>query len=130
MNMDMERVRRLNGLQLAFIGDTVYDLYVRGAVLEEHDGCMRDLHRRAVSRVNAGAQARVFDALEPLLTQEEAEVARRARNAHTRPPKNQDPAAYCRATALEALIGYLYLCGRQERLRTLMDAIPKEEQNG
>ncbi len=91
---------------------------------------MRDLHRRAAARVNAGAQAKAFDALEPLLTDEEAEVARRARNAHTRPPKNQDPAAYCRATALEALIGYLYLCGRLDRLGALLNSIPKEEQNG
>lgn len=128
--MDEKRVRQLNGLQLAFIGDTVYDLFARGDVLERHDESVQKLHRRAVARVNAAAQARAFDRVEPMLTQEEADVARRARNAHSRPPKNQDPGDYSRATALEALCGYLYLCGRRDRLRQLLGEINKEEQNG
>ena len=64
--MEEASVRRLNGLQLAFIGDTVYDLYARGRALEEHDESVRQLHRRAVARVNAAAQARAFAAVEPL----------------------------------------------------------------
>lgn len=118
--MDEKRVRQLNGLQLAFIGDTIYDLFVRGDVLERHDESVQKLHRHAIARVNAAAQARAFDRVEPMLTQEEADVARRARNAHSRPPKNQDPGDYSRATALEALCGYLYLCGRHDRLQQLL----------
>lgn len=117
------RVRGLNGVQLAFVGDTIYDLYARTQVLEEHDACVRELHRRAVAHVNARAQARAFAAVEPLLTEEEADVARRGRNAHSRPPKNQDPGDYARATALEALVGYLYLLGRHSRLEELFAAI-------
>lgn len=128
--MDEKRVRQLNGLQLAFIGDTIYDLFVRGDVLERHDESVQKLHRHAIARVNAAAQARAFDRVEPMLTQEEADVARRARNAHSRPPKNQDPGDYSRATALEALCGYLYLCGRHDRLQQLLGEINKEEQNG
>lgn len=128
--MDEKRVRQLNGLQLAFIGDTIYDLFVRGDVLERHDESVQKLHKRAVARVNAAAQARAFDRVEPLLTQEEADVARRARNAHSRPPKHQDPGDYSRATALEALCGYLYLCGRHDRLGQLLGEINREEQNG
>lgn len=127
--MEEASVRRLNGLQLAFIGDTVYDLYARGRALEEHDACVRELHRRAVAHVNARAQARAFAAVEPLLTEEEADVARRGRNAHSRPPKNQDPGDYARATALEALCGYLYLMGRNERLDELMRVIRQEEED-
>lgn len=127
--MEEASVRRLNGLQLAFIGDTVYDLYARGCALEEHDACVRELHRRAVAHVNARAQARAFAAVEPLLTEEEADVARRGRNAHSRPPKNQDPGDYARATALEALCGYLYLMGRNERLDELMRVIRQEEED-
>lgn len=123
------RVRGLNGVQLAFVGDTIYDLYARTQVLEEHDACVRELHRRAVAHVNARAQARAFAAVEPLLTEEEADVARRGRNAHSRPPKNQDPADYARATALEALCGYLYLMGRNERLDELMRVIRQEEED-
>ena len=111
-------------------GDTIYDLFVRGDVLDRHDESVQKLHRRAISRVNAAAQARAFDRIEPLLTQEEADVARRARNAHSRPPKNQNPGDYSRATALEALCGYLYLCGRHERLQQLLGTINQEEQNG
>ena len=123
------RVRGLNGVQLAFVGDTIYDLYARTQVLEEHDACVRELHRRAVAHVNAHAQARAFAAVEPLLTEEEADVARRGRNAHARPPKNQDPGDYARATALEALCGYLYLMGRNERLDELMRVIRQEEED-
>lgn len=122
------RVRGLNGVQLAFVGDTIYDLYARTQVLEEHDACVRELHRRAVARVNAAAQARAFAAVEPLLSEEEADVARRGRNAHSRPPKNQDPGDYARATALEALVGYLYLLGRHSRLEELFAAIRRTEE--
>lgn len=122
------RVRGLNGVQLAFVGDTIYDLYARTQVLEEHDACVRELHRRAVAHVNARAQARAFAAVEPLLTEEEADVARRGRNAHSRPPKNQDPGDYARATALEALVGYLYLLGRYSRLEELFAAIRRTEE--
>ena len=121
-------MRGLNGVQLAFVGDTIYDLYARTQVLEEHDACVRELHRRAVAHVNARAQARAFAAVESLLTEEEADVARRGRNAHSRPPKNQDPGDYARATALEALVGYLYLLGRHSRLEELFAAIRRTEE--
>ena len=122
-------MRGLNGVQLAFVGDTIYDLYARTQVLEEHDACVRELHRRADAHVNARAQVLAFAAVEPLLTEEEADVARRGRNAHSRPPKNQDPGDYARATALEALCGYLYLMGRNERLDELMRVIRQEEED-
>ena len=125
--MDIKEVRRLNGLQLAFVGDTIYDLFVRTDVLEKHDESVQKLHRHAIARVNAGAQARAYERIEGLLNEEEHDVARRARNAHSRPPKNQDPGDYSKATALEALCGYLYLSGQLERLQTLCDVIRKEE---
>lgn len=127
-NMDIQEVRRLNGLQLAYIGDTIYDLFVRTEILAHHDESVNRLHRRAVERVNAGAQAKAFDRIESLLTEEEADVARRARNAHSHPPKNQNPGDYSRATALEALCGYLYLAGRMERLEELLNIILQEEE--
>lgn len=128
--MTESEIKRLNGLQLAFIGDTIYDLYVRTDVLSKHDESVQKLHKHAVARVNAGAQARAFERIEPMLDEEEHDVARRARNAHSRPPKNQNPGDYSKATALEALCGYLYLSGRYERLKTLMEEIGKEEEHG
>ena len=127
--MDIKEVQRLNGLQLAYIGDTVYDLFVRTDIMEKHDESVQKLHKRAVMRVNAAAQARAFDLIEGMLTEEEHDVARRARNAHSRPPKNQNPGDYSRATALEALCGYLYLSGRKERLKELFEIIRKEDRN-
>ena len=116
-------------LELAYLGDTLWDLFVREELVRT-GGRMRDLHRAAVARVNAGAQSRALARIETELTDEETAVVRRARNARQTPPRHADPAEYCRATALEALFGYLYLTGRSERMRELMlraeDRAPKE----
>ena len=117
-----------NPLSLAFVGDTVWDLLTRQHLLlsQAH---VNALHRQAVKLVNAGAQAQAAALIEPLLTEEEANVFRRGQNAHTRhhTPKNQDPYAYSRATGLEALFGYLYLTGQNERILELYDiGVPME----
>ena len=106
-------------LELAYLGDTLWDLFVREELVKT-GGRMKELHRAAVARVRASAQSRALARIEEDLTEEEAAVVRRARNAHQTPPKNADPADYCRATALEALFGYLYLTGQLERMKTLM----------
>ena len=73
-------------------------------------------------------QAEAFLRVEEMLSEEEAAVARRARNTNQSPPKNADPAEYHRATALEALIGYLYVTGRRERMRQILEtALPPEQ---
>ncbi len=111
----------INSLELAYLGDTLYDLYVRERLVRR-GGHVKTLHRKAVSRVCAAAQSRALTRLEPLLTPDEADVVRRARNAHQTPPKNADPADYHRATSLEALLGWLYLTGQRDRLHVLLDA--------
>ena len=90
-------------LQLAFVGDTVYDLFVRERLVRG-GGRMDDLHRAAVRYVCAAAQSEALARVEPLLTEEEAAVVRRARNARQTPPRHASIAEYHRATALEALI--------------------------
>ena len=117
-----EAARLKNPLALAFMGDTVWDLLVRGMLLQT-PAKANALHRQAIARVNAGAQAEVYMRLEEHLTPEEAEIARRGMNAHARHnvPKNQNPLDYSRATGLEALLGYLYLTGQGERLLELFD---------
>lgn len=119
-----QEARMKNPLSLAFVGDTVWDLLIRQRLLlsQAH---VNALHKQAVAQVNAGAQALAAAALEPLLTPEEADVFRRGQNAHARhnAPKNQDPVAYSRATALEALLGYLYLTGQEERILALFDTL-------
>lgn len=113
--------RAMNPLQLAYLGDTLHDLYVRSLLLR-HRASVGAMHKRAVRMVSAGAQAAMLEAIAPQLTEEEADVARRGRNAQAKhaPPRHQDAADYARATGLEALWGYLYLCERTDRLLALM----------
>ena len=119
-----------NPLALAFVGDTVWDLLTRQKLLlsQAH---VNVLHKQAVGQVNAGAQAQAADRMEPHLTEAEGDIFRRGQNAHARhnTPKNQDPYAYSRATALEALLGYLYLTGQTERILELY-AIAMPAQGG
>ena len=114
-------------LELAYLGDTLYDLYVRRRLVVA-GGRMKDLHRAAVSQVCASAQSKALARVENMLTEEEQGVVRRARNARQTPPKNADPGDYHRATAFEALLGYLYLMRREERLHEiLLTANPDKE---
>ena len=113
-------------LELAYLGDTVYDLYVRSHLVQK-GGKVGALHRKAISFVCAHAQAEAFGRIEEMLTEEESAVARRARNANQNPPKNADAGEYHRATALEALLGWLYATGCRERLAELLEkALPPE----
>ncbi len=113
-------------LELAYLGDTLYDLYVRSHLIER-GGRVADMHRRAIHLVCAHAQSEALFRIEETLTEEEAAVVRRARNARQAPPKNADAGEYHRATALEALIGYLYATGRTERMNALLTAaLPPE----
>ena len=114
----------LNGLSLAFIGDSVFEILVREHLLENGSMPVGKLHSLAVKVVNASAQARFFDLLEPLLSEEETSALHRGRNASaTHVPKGAYAIEYRKATGLEALFGWLYLKGQNERLRELFDVI-------
>lgn len=121
--------RTLNPLQMAYIGDTVHDLYVRSRLVARGMS-VGAMHRQAVRMVSAAAQARMLEAIEGELTEAEADIARRGRNAQAKhaAPKNADPADYAHATGLEALWGYLYITKQNERLSALMaDALARTE---
>ena len=113
--------REYNPLQMAYIGDTVHDLYVRSLLLARGMTVGR-MHKQAIRMVSAFAQARMLEAIEPELNEQETDIARRGRNAQAKhaAPKNADPADYAHATGLEALWGYLYLSGETQRLDTLI----------
>ena len=114
-------VRELNPLQMAYVGDTVHDLYVRSMLLSK-GMTVGKMHKQAVRMVSAGAQARMLEAIEPELSEAEADIARRGRNSQAKhaAPKHADPADYAHATGLEALWGYLYLSGQSKRLDELI----------
>jgi ribonuclease-3 family protein len=94
---------------LAYIGDAVYELYVRQAFLSPPRR-LNDHHRCVVSQVRAEQQAQYLDAIESALSETELDVVRRGRNATGRVPRRTNRTTYQRATSLEALVGYLYLC--------------------
>ena len=111
---------------LAFYGDSVYETLVRSKIVREHHTNAGRLHELSVERVRASYQSEAVGVIEPLLTEREADILRRGRNAGgVSVPKSAKPSEYRRATALEALFGYLSLTGQQERLETLFEAIYK-----
>ncbi len=114
-------IRTYSPLTLAYIGDAIYDLVIRTIVVERGNTSPNKLHRKTVKYVSAVVQAKLIDGLWEELTQEEQEICRRGRNAKSyTTAKNASVIEYRKATGLEALCGYLYLCGRQERLLCLI----------
>ena len=113
--------KQLSPLTLAFIGDCVFDLYVREEIVCQANRPVKELNKMKVDKVRCEAQAEMFRRIEPMLTEEELDIYRRGRNAHTgHTPKNASSADYHSATGLEALFGYLYLSGNTARIAELM----------
>ena len=114
-------IRTYSPLTLAYIGDAIYDLVIRTVVVERANRPNGDLHHISVKYVNAGAQAKMIEALQDKLTEEEQSVYRRGKNSkpHTM-AKNATPADYRKATGFEAVMGYLYLKGETERMLELI----------
>lgn len=129
-NMTRQEVNQISALGLAHLGDGVFELLVR-TWLCTHGGCKAGkLHKQTVSHVSAPAQAARMDRLLPLLTEEEADLYRRGRNAHTHAvPKNATHEQYSKATGLECLFGSLYLMGQRERINELF-VLTMEEPHG
>ena len=114
-------VRSYSPLALAYIGDDVYDVVVRTFVVEHANRSAYDLHKISSHFVKAQTQAAMIEALEELLTEEEEAVYKRGRNAKAyTTAKNASVADYRKATGLEALMGYLYLSDRMDRVLELM----------
>ncbi len=122
-NIKAEEAELLSPLVLAFVGDTVYDLYVRTMLVSSSANGVDKLHKTATKYVNCAAQSDSIKKIEPMLTEKEVAVFKRGRNAKSHPPKNADMAQYHNATGLEALIGYLFLTGADNRLDEIIKAI-------
>lgn len=126
-----ESPSQLPALNLAYIGDTVYDLYVRTFLVHRFGGNAHSLHLLSSRIVCAAGQAAAFHRMESVLTEEEMSVFKRGRNAHSATvPKNASITDYRTATGVETLIGYLYLNGRDDRLNILMKYATEELNNG
>lgn len=114
-------VRAYSPLTLAYIGDAVYDVIIRTVVVERSNRPANELHKKTSSFVKAQTQAEMIEALLPLLSEEEEAVYKRGRNAKSyTSAKNASIGDYRKATGFEALIGYLYLQDRTERVLELV----------
>jgi len=110
-------------LVLAFVGDSVFDLYVRSHLALNALGKVNILHKKAVSLVNASAQAKLLSSIKDKLTPEELAIYNRGKNAKSVAAPHVNPKDYSIATGLEALLGVLYLKGENDRINELFAAI-------
>lgn len=116
--------KSLSPVTLAFIGDGVFELMVRERLLQDGVMPVRKLHVKAAGRVNGAAQALAYDMLLTVCNDEEQSILKRGRNVSlSRMPNSCTSQQYHKATAIEALFGYLYLNGDIERLKTIFDLI-------
>lgn len=115
-------VRTLSSLTLAFIGDSVYELFIRTKILSDGNRPANELHKIAVGYVKAKAQSTAMHMIRDSLSEEELTIYKRGRNTNIHTvPKNADMNDYRQATGLEALIGYLYITNQQKRLYEIME---------
>lgn len=125
-----DQIRAISSIGLAHLGDGVYELLVRAWLCAHGRATGRGLHRAAVELVKAPAQAERAERILPLLTEEEMAVYKRGRNAHVHTvPHSASRTDYLKATALECLLGDLYLRGQRERINELFAVMMEEEQD-
>lgn len=127
LNATQETINTISNLGLAHLGDGVYELMVRSWLCLHGKATAKGLHRAAVHYVAAPSQAQRAEKILPLLTQEEQDVYRRGRNASPHSiPQNASREEYQAATAVEALFGWLYLRGCNDRLNELFERMMEE----
>lgn len=115
-------INTMSPLTWAYVGDCVYELYIRTYLIETSSKKPHYLHIESTKYVKAKAQAEILKKIKERLTEEENEIIRRTRNTQNyHLPKNTNLADYAYATALEGLIGYLYLTGKEKRLNQILD---------
>src|SRR5665648_78233 len=119
----MRNWQEMNALTLAYLGDAVYELWVRTHMLELGHEKVKELHKQAVSYVRASTQAQILHVLLPELNAIEHQVVLRGRNAKGGHPKNVDVVTYRHATAFESLVGYWHLNRQNERMQWAFDQV-------
>ena len=120
-NNDIDRMNMLSPLVWAYIGDAYYEMFVRTYLVNNSNAKPHKLHVEAIKYVSARAQANMLDKINSILTEEELDIVRRGRNTENHHvAKNSNLAEYAKSTAFEALIGYLYLTHKDERLDEIL----------
>jgi ribonuclease-3 family protein len=112
--------KQLSPLNLAFVGDCIYEILVRESLVTSANRPVNDLHKQSVKFVSARAQTQAFEKIKDTLTEEELAVFKRGRNAKVgHSPKSATEGEYHCATGVEALFGYLYLNDEIDRIKEL-----------
>ena len=123
-----EEVNRLSPLVWAYIGDAVFETFIRMHLINQSNAKPHKLHIESIQYVKAKAQAEILKKLQENLTQKELEIVKRGRNVQNHHvAKNANVADYSQSTAFEALIGYLYLTKQDERLEEILNLSIKEK---
>ena len=121
MNELEKRINELSPLTWAYVGDAVYELYIREKLVNNFKFKPNKLHKESIKYVKASAQASILKILENNLSEKEKEIVKRARNTKNHHiPKNADVTDYMYSTAFEGLIGYLYLTKQENRLQDIL----------
>lgn len=129
--LPLEQPAGLSPALLAYVGDAVFEVYVRSVLAVKWAGNMDEIHNQAVLSVKAEAQARMLKYIEDLLTDEEKDIVRRGRNSKAgHIPKNAAMMDYRYSTAFESLIGFLYLGGYHRRLNEILSKLEGHILNG
>lgn len=118
-----KRWQDVNILLLAYLGDAVYELWVRKHLLEKRIEKVEEMHKTAISYVQAKTQAGILKHIREDLDETENDVVMRGRNTKGHHPKNIDVVTYRHATAFEALVGYWYLTDKKMRMKEIFDRI-------
>lgn len=128
-NKSLHEIKQKSPVELAFVGDAVYELMVREYISLHHDAPAGKLHSMCVEYVRAEAQVKAFEKIQNVLTEDELDFVRKGRNANkVTASKNAEPAAYRIATGVETMFGYLYLTGSNDRIRELFNMIFEEQE--
>ncbi len=115
--------KNYSALTLAYIGDCVYELYVRGYLIQKSDQKVNLLHKTSTGFVCAKAQAELYHRIKDMLSEDETAVFHRGRNTKSHVPKNAVVSDYRIATGIEALFGYLYITGKKDRISELLQQL-------
>ncbi len=133
LQKDLPPAESISPVALAYVGDTLFDLFLRSALIKSPALSPHEMHVKASFYAKAAAQAKMAQAILPYLNEEEQKVLKHARNQRSiSVPKNASPVDYKWATGFESLLGYLYVQGRNERLYEIMELSVKtyrEDQN-
>ncbi len=117
-------VRQYGALNLAYIGDAVFEIYARTKVVKEEKSTVNNMNKKTSAYVNAKAQSEMYHKVLEIATEKEVEILKRGRNAKSKTSaKNASISQYRHATGIEALVGYLYLSGNIERLDEIFEYI-------